>query len=436
MGSNAGVMSADAARERPVETLLSGPAAGVRGAAHVAGEAGLSDLLTMDMGGTSCDVSLVRDGDPLVSTEVTVGDYPVGLPMVDVHTVGAGGGSIAYLDGGGALRVGPRSAGADPGPICYGRGGTDPTVTDAQFALGRIDPEAFLGDVGGAGERARSALESAVADPLGRDLEGAAAGVLDVANANMARAVRVVSVERGNDPRDFTLIAFGGAGPLHATALAAEVGVPRVLVPRAAGVLSALGLLVSDLTYDESVSRVRAWDELDPDALAGTFDGLEASARDRLGDADVERVEVERTLDVRYAGQSFDLSVPVEALVDPSAVAERFHAAHERRYGHASPAEPLELVTVRVRVNGVVGRPSFGAPAVDGRVADAQREYREVWFDGSVRETPIYRRERLPPGGEFDGPAVVEGSESTLVVRPDDAVTVDEGGNLLVEVGR
>jgi N-methylhydantoinase A len=435
MGSNAGLMSASAARERPVYTLLSGPAAGVRGATYVAGLAGYDDLLTLDMGGTSCDVSLVRGGDPTVSTAVEVGDYPVGVPMVDVHTVGAGGGSVAHVDEGGALRVGPRSAGAHPGPVCYGRGGTEPTVTDANLVAGRIDPEAFLGDVGGATEAAHEVVES-LAEEIGRTPQGAAAGVLDVANANMARALRVVSVERGHDPREFTLVAFGGAGPLHASALAAEVGVPRVLVPRGAGVLSALGLLVSDLTYDESVSRVRPLSTVDADGVAETFADLEASGRDRLGDTEVATVRIERSLDLRYRGQSFDLSVPVDGeRPDLVTVRDRFHTAHERRYGSASPDEPLELVTVRVRVRGVVDPPTLDAPDRDGTLADAVRETRSVWFDGE-HETPVYERSALPTGVEFDGPAVVEGSESTLVVHPGDTVTVDTDANLVVEVGR
>lgn len=435
MGSNAGLMSATNARERPVHTLLSGPAAGVRGATHVAGEVGYEDLLTMDMGGTSCDVSLVRNGDPVVSTDVEIGDYPVGVPMVDVHTVGAGGGSIAHVDTGGALRVGPASAGAEPGPVCYGRGGTEPTVTDANFVLGRIDPEAFLGDVGGAGEAAHEAMAQ-LGEEVGRTPEEAAAGVLDIANANMARALRVVSVERGHDPREFTLVAFGGAGPLHASALAAELGVPRVLVPRAAGVLSALGLLVSDLTYDESVSRVRPVAEVDTEGLAATLSDLEAQGRDRLDESEVAAVRVERSVDCRYRGQSFELTVPVERTPGLEALAERFHAAHERRYGSASPDEPLELVTVRTRVRGVVEPPELAADGREGALADARRETRIVRFGGTDHDTPVYEREVLPTNTDLDGPAVVEGTESTLVVRSTDTVTVDGDGNLIVEVSR
>jgi N-methylhydantoinase A len=437
MASNGGLMDAGTAREVPVRTLLSGPAAGVRGAAHVAARHGHDDALTMDMGGTSCDVSLVRDGEPLVSTDVTVGDYPVATPMVDVHTVGSGGGSIARVDAGGALRVGPGSAGAEPGPVCYGRGGDRPTVTDAAFALGRIDPGAFLGEVGGAGEAARRAIEREVGEPLDAGVREAAAGILSVAEADTARALRVVSVERGHDPRDLALVAFGGAGPLVASAVAAELSVPEVIVPRAAGVLSALGLLVSDLVYDESVSRVRPWDAVDPAGLTETFADLEARAADRLGAVPRDRRRVERALDLRYRGQTYDLTVEAPDDLDAGAlatVADRFHAAHRERYGHASPDEPLELVTVRLRARGVVDPPELDPPATGGSVAGAVREERPVTFDGRTRDVRVYDRSRLPTGERFAGPAIVEGSESTLVVRPPDRVRVADDGSLVVEV--
>ncbi|WP_255149497.1 hydantoinase/oxoprolinase family protein [Halorarius halobius] len=427
MGSNGGVMTAREARERPVTTLLSGPAAGVQGAAHVAERAGLADLVTMDMGGTSCDVSLVRDGDPVVATDVTVGDYPVGVPTVDVHTVGAGGGSIASLDAGDALQVGPESAGADPGPACYGRGGTRPTVTDAHAVLGRIDPGAFLPE--GDATLAREAFEP-LAGALGEGIEDAAAGVLRVANANMAGALRVVTVERGHDPREFGLVAFGGAGPLHAAALAEEVGMREVLVPRTAGVLSALGLLVSDVVADESASRVRPWSDVDPDALGETFADLEADARERLGDGDGE-VRVDHTVDVRYVGQSFDVRVPAD---DIAAVPERFHERHERRYGYAAPDESLELVTVRVRARRVVDPPDIAPVDPGSTLADARRETRDVRFDDRTHDAAVYDREALPTGTAFDGPAIVEGAESTVVVRPDDAARVDADGNIRLEV--
>ena len=435
MGSNGGIVDSEMARRRPVETLLSGPAAGVRGAAHVAGRLGRNNLLTMDMGGTSCDVSLVEGGDPVVTRDVTVGDYPVAVPMVDVHTVGSGGGSIAWLDDGNALRVGPKSAGAEPGPVCYGRGGTEPTVTDAHSVLGRIDPGAFLGDVGGAVADAEAVFER-LGDRLGMDRREAAAGVLDVANANMARALRVVSVERGYDPREFALVAFGGAGPLHAVAVADDVGIPEVLVPRAAGVLSALGLLVSDLTYEHSTTRIRPWDDLDPDTLSETFEAFERAGAETVPAG--LPVEHERYLDVRYAGQSFELRVPAPDDIDGTAldsVAERFHERHETRYGHAARSEPLELVTVRVRTLGVVDPPELASPSADGTADDAIRETRTVRFDGD-HETPVYDRAKLPTGTALDGPAIVEGAESTVVVRPEDVLTVERDGTLRVEVGR
>jgi N-methylhydantoinase A len=437
MASNGGLMDAATARETPVRTLLSGPAAGVRGAAHVAARHGHDDVLTMDMGGTSCDVSLVRSGDPLVSTDVTVGEYPVATPMVDVHTVGSGGGSIAHVDAGGALRVGPESAGAAPGPVCYGRGGDEPTVTDAAFALGRIDPGAFLGDIGGAGDAAREAIERVVGEPLDAGVREAAAGILSVAEADTARALRVVSVERGHDPRDLALVAFGGAGPLIASAVASELSVPEVVVPRAAGVLSALGLLVSDLTYDESVSRVRAWSEVDAADLEALFADLESRGRERLADLPADRRRMERAFDLRYRGQAYDLTVDAPSELDGDAldtVAERFHEAHRQRYGHASPGEPLELVTVRLRARGVVDPPELDPPRTEGSVADAVREERPVTFGGRTRDTRVYDRSRLPAGGRVGGPAVVEGAESTLAVRPPDRVRVADDGSLVVEV--
>ena len=459
MGSDGGLVTAADARERPVETLLSGPAAGVRGAAHVAANAGsvpeaergsengepsgYTNLLTMDVGGTSCDVSLVRNGEPSVSTETTVGDYPVSVPSVDIHTVGAGGGSIARIDDGGALQVGPASAGADPGPVCYGRGGTEPTVTDAHLLLGRLDPDAFLADALDTDTDAvRTAFEP-LADELGQSVREVAEGVLAVADAETERALRVVSVERGHDPREFALVAYGGAGPLHATSVAERLDVPRVIVPRAAGVLSALGLLVSDVTYDEAASMVRPFATVDHAALRERFAAFEQTGRDRLREAghDRDEISVERSVELRYAGQSFELRVPVP---DPEAgtpesfretVADRFHERHQRRYGHASPAEPLELVTVRLRARGAVDPPSLAADSHDGSLQAARRGERPVVFDGVERETAVYDRASLPVGGELAGPAIVEGGESTLVVHPGQTARVDSRANIVVDTG-
>ncbi|SFG58175.1 N-methylhydantoinase A [Halopelagius inordinatus] len=440
MQSNGGIITAEAARERPVNTLLSGPAAGVQGATHVATACGFEDIVTMDMGGTSCDVSVVTDGDPLVTTETTVGDYPVSVPTVDVHTVGAGGGSIAWVDTGGALRVGPRSAGAEPGPICYGRGGTDPTITDAHLLLGRIDPEAFLADdLSGTRDAVEAAFES-LAEEAGTTPEAAAQGVVDVANANMERALRVVSVERGYDPREFAVVAFGGAGPLHAAELADALDAPRVVVPRTAGVLSALGLLISDVLYDYSTSRVRPLAEVDPRDVRDAFADFVEDGRERLEDEGFagDAARFEASVDLRYAGQSFELSVPVAPEVDEAELAdarERFHEAHERRYGHAYPEEPVELVTLRLRARGLVSPPNLEPERREGSVEDAITETRRVVLSGEAFDARVYDRTRLPTDAAFEGPAVVEGEESTTVVHPGQTVRVDDAANLVVEVG-
>jgi N-methylhydantoinase A len=440
--SNGGLITAEAARERPVNTLLSGPAGGVQGATYVAQQCGVDDVITMDMGGTSCDVSLVEGGDPLVSTDVSVGDYAVGVPAIDIHTVGAGGGSIAWMDEGGALRVGPRSAGADPGPISYGRGGTEPTTTDAHLLLGRLDPDRFLsGELDVAVSEVRDAFDERLGDELGTTPREAAQGVLDVANANMQRALRVVSVERGYDPRDFSLVAFGGAGPLHACRLAETLDVPEVIVPQTAGVLSALGLLVSDVLYDYSVSRVRQWRDLSPATLRRTFADLHERGEQRLADEGVAPTDrrYDRVADLRYVGQSFDVSVSVPdgdldaATLDT--VVQRFHERHERRYGHADPSEPAELVTLRLRARGLVDSPALSPPATEGSVEDAIREVRTVTYDGDPHETPVLDRATLPVDATFDGPAVVEGKESTVVVHPGQTADVDEYGNLVVDTG-
>lgn len=443
MGSNGGLMAAQASRQRPVNTLLSGPAAGVRGAAHVASRLdngrGRDDLLTMDMGGTSCDVSLVRDGDPLVTTDTTVGDYPVSVPTVDIHTVGAGGGSVARVDTGGALRVGPESAGADPGPICYGRGGTNPTLTDAHLLLGRINPSAFLADALDADAAAvREAFEP-LADALEGSVREAAAGVVRVANANTERALRVVSVERGYDPREFSLVAFGGAGPLHAPALARALDIPEVIVPRTAGVLSALGLLVGDVTYDHATSMVRRLDAVEPADIVATFEGFKQEVQTELAAAghDPDEMAFDRSADLRYAGQSFDLTVPVPDELDEeglATLAERFHTAHERRYGHADRADPVELVTLRMRGRGLVDPPELEATRRGGTPADAIRETRDVVFEGKYQEVEVYDRQTLPTEAAFDGPAIVEGGESTTVVPPGSQVRTDRDANLIVEV--
>ncbi|WP_254766904.1 hydantoinase/oxoprolinase family protein [Salinilacihabitans rarus] len=432
MQANGGVATADAVRERAVATALSGPAAGVVGAAATAGEGegegeAAADAVSFDMGGTSTDVSLVRDGAAERTTDVEIGAVPIRTPTVDVATVGAGGGSIAWTDAGGALRVGPESAGADPGPACYGRGGERPTVTDADVVLGYVGPETALG-----GElridpaAARAALER-LAEEAGLDgAAEAARGAFRVANATMTRAIRSVTVERGRDPREFDLVAFGGAGPMHAAALAARLDIERVIVPAPAGVLSAYGLLAADETHDALRTVGTTLAEADPEAVESVYDDLAETALADATEPDAARVEL--AADCRYEGQSFELTVPVDGF-DPEAVARRFRARHERAYGYALDA-PVEVVTLRA--TATIDR---AAPEIRREGAgDARRGEREARFPGAgAVETAMYDGAALAPGTSVAGPAVVERAESTTVVPPDWGASVRRDGALVLD---
>ncbi|MGC8781847.1 MAG: hydantoinase/oxoprolinase family protein, partial [Anaerolineae bacterium] len=363
MQSSGGILDAATARREAVRTLLSGPAGGATGAFYVAALAGYDRIITFDMGGTSTDVSLA-DGQIRRTSEGSIEGWPVRVPMIDIHTVGAGGGSIAWADAGAALRVGPQSAGSEPGPACYGRGGREFTVTDANLLLGRLDPGHFLaGRMGldiGAAEQAAGRL----ADRLGLAPLTLAEGVIRVANAAMEQAIRVISVERGFDPREFTLVPFGGAGPMHALDLADALHIGRVLIPRTPGVLSALGLVLADFTVDRSRTLMWPLAETSPAALEQAVAPLLADAFSAVaaeGFAD-EKIRLAWALDLRYRGQSFELTVPVESY-DPAEAARRFHAAHEQRYGYARPDAPVELVNVRVTAAGVRPKPIFPQPA-------------------------------------------------------------------------
>jgi len=459
MRSNGGVADAETVRESAVTTVLSGPAAGVVGAAAVAGGATLDGAavgdetdentaaVTFDMGGTSSDVSLVRDGRAERAAETTIAGVPLRTPTVDIETVGAGGGSVAWTDAGGALRVGPESAGADPGPACYGRGGTEPTVTDADVLLGYIGPDAALG--GGLSidvDAAREALER-LAEEAGIEAEdgldepaAAARGVYRVANATMARAIRSVTVERGRDPRAFDLVAFGGAGPMHAAALADRLGIERVLVPGPAGVLSAYGLLAADETHDAARTvRLTLGDttgegDATGEDLADTF----AELTDRvLADAsEPEAARIELAADCRYAGQSFELTVDAGgggdgsgSAVAPDALAERFAAAHERAYGYRLDAD-AEAVTLRATATVEVDAPTVSRTGA----IDAKRGTREVVFpDAGAVEATVYDRDALGAGKTLDGPAVLAGTESTTVVPPAWGGRVRRDGTVVLE---
>ncbi|WP_026046223.1 hydantoinase/oxoprolinase family protein [Halorubrum sp. T3] len=430
MQSNGGVTDADTVRRNAVTTVLSGPAAGVVGAsATAATDADREGLITFDMGGTSSDVSLVRDGEAERTTEATVADRPIGTPMVDVETVGAGGGSIAWVDSGGALRIGPRSAGADPGPACYGKGGTEPTVTDANLVLGYVGADTDLGgDLSLDAAAARDALAD-LADEAGMEGPVAAAlGVHRVANADMTRAIRSVTVERGHDPRAFGLVAFGGAGPMHAVQIADGLDVERVIIPHASGVLSAYGLLAADETRDAVRTRQGPLTEVDPESVDALYGELADDLLDEVSDPDAARVKY--AADLRYAGQSFELTVDVERPFDPADAEERFAAAHESAYGYRAD-EPVELVNCRATATVPRSAPaieSVGAPDAEPRTT------REAVFPDGTRETPVYDRERFPADERVAGPVVVEGPESTVVVPPAWGVRLRDDGALVAEV--
>lgn len=436
MQSSGGVADAATAARHPARFVLSGPAGGVVGASHVARLSGFDDVLTFDMGGTSTDVAPVIGGRVQLTTESVVAGVPLRLPMVDVHTVSAGGGSIAWVDDGGALRVGPRSAGAEPGPACYGLGGALPTVTDANLVLGLLQDGARLG--GGITLR-RDLAEEALARlgaGLGLDAPTAARGVVRVADAEMVRALRVISVERGLDPRGFALVAFGGAGGLHACALADELGCRTVLVPRAAGVLSALGLAISDVRHD----HVRPVVDAGAAELAAAFGGLEAVAAAALPGA-----RLERFADLRYSGQSFELTVPG---AEGEGLVTAFHEAHERRYGHRIDDEPVEMVAVRVVATQegllpdlATPEPAAAEPAaargsvVRGSGAEpsaARTALREVLLGGGQVTVPAHAREALHTGSRVTGPALVDFPEATCLVGAGWSGTVDAVGTLVL----
>ncbi|MFC6825000.1 hydantoinase/oxoprolinase family protein [Halopelagius fulvigenes] len=430
MQANGGITDADTVRQNAVTTVLSGPAAGVVGASAMATDDTdeRDGLVTFDMGGTSSDVSLVRDGEAERTTEGVINERPIKTPMVDIETVGAGGGSIAWVDAGGALRIGPRSAGADPGPACYGKGGTEPTVTDANLVLGYIGASTSLGGELSLDEDAAYDVLADLADEAGMDgaLE-AARGVYRVANANMTRAIRSVTVERGYDPRKFGLVAFGGAGPMHAISIADGLDIDRVVVPRASGVLSAYGLLAADEKRDAVRTYQRSLGEVDPDDVDAVYEELSENLLAEVSDRD--EATVQHSADLRYAGQSFELTVDIERPFDAAEAGERFAAAHESAYGYRAD-EPIELVNCRVMTTVPRSAPSIeyaggGSP---------QKGSREAAFANGVHETPVYVRQRLTPEGSIEGPAIIEGDESTIVVPPAWNVKVRDDGALIAEV--
>ena len=455
MTSAGGTISSELSRQQPVQLIESGPAAGVIAATFVSQQVGIDKLISFDMGGTTAKVGLVEDGQPKVAPHFEVGaaavtdsrasGYPVRTPVVDLVEIGAGGGSIAWIDPGGALRVGPRSGGADPGPACYGKGNTQPTITDANLILGRLNPDYFIG---GEQRLDRSLAERAVqtvADKLQMELVEAASGIIDIANANMLAAIRLISVQRGFDPREFVLVAFGGAGPLHANALARDIGIPTVLVPMSPGVTSALGLLVSDIRHDYVQSLITPICDVDWRDMNAVFAGLENKARDVLSSEGIAGKDqcLTRFLDIRYVGQSYELKVaaPLGPLSqnDVAELNQQFFEEHERAYGYATKEELTEVVNIRISAVGKIPRPQLRElddGGVDG--SSAIKEQRDVYFGEEQQSLPCNVVDRYPLqcGNLITGPAIVEEIDSTVVVHPGYHAEVDRYGNLLIrEVG-
>lgn len=453
MQSSGGVLSFGAAAEKPVFMVESGPAAGVIAAAHLGEVVGLRDIISFDMGGTTAKTSLIRDGQPRITKDYSVGSqaaagtgaarasgYPINTPVIDLVEIGAGGGSIAWIDSGGSLRVGPQSAGADPAPACYGKGGAQPTVTDANLVLGRLDPDNFLGgemklDV----EAARRAIAAHCAEPLGLDVVEAANGIVEIANAAMINALRRVSVQHGYDPRDFTLVAFGGAGPLHANRLAAEMKIPHIVVPPAPGIFSAMGLLVTDLKHDFSVTRIQTAAGLDAAAMDRVFHDLEQQGRRALEADSVPPPEMsfERFADMRYCGQSYELTVAVPpdefSAASATRAVQQFHHEHHRAYGFNAVAEPVEFVNWRVVARGRLAKPRprrLHAGAAEG----ALHKRRPVYFAeaGGFVDCPIYLRDMLGDGARIAGPALIVEMDSITVLHPIYTATTDSFGNLWI----
>ncbi|MCR9138685.1 MAG: hydantoinase/oxoprolinase family protein [Alphaproteobacteria bacterium] len=443
--SSGGLMSPRRAREFPVRTALSGPAAGAVGAAHAARQTGRRNVITLDMGGTSADVALIRDYKVDLSFDRDVAGFPIRMPCVDVETVGAGGGSIAWFDRDGLLKAGPISAGADPGPACYGRGGNRPTVTDANLLLGRLSSRGLLDGDMGLDRSLSSAAYQPLADKLGFTVEKTAHGVLGIVVANMVRTIRTISVERGHDPRDFVLMPFGGAGPLHARDVAVSLGIGELLVPAAPGIVCAQGLLVSDLKEDFVVSKRFRLDDAGLGQLREALDGLQKSAVEWF---DAEKApedgrRLDLVVDARYVGQNFELAVPVagartlsaQALPDLEQMTARFSAAHETAYGYASADDPIEIVNVRLSASARLHNQEDRPNPTETPSAPQVRDRREVYFDAdSPIEANVYSRADLVPGQSLTGPAIIEQLDTTTPLYTGDRAVVTADGHLIIAI--
>lgn len=438
MKSNGGVVGAKEVERIPAHTALSGPAAGVVGARFVGEAAGYKDIIGVDIGGTSADICLIKDGGYSLTGKGRIGDWPLAFPMLDINTVGTGGGSIAEVSETGALTVGPHSAGADPGPACYGKGGDKPTVTDAHLVLGHLPPYLLAGGMKLDAGAARTAISVHVAGPLGLSVEAAAQGILEIADNDMVGAIRVISVERGHDPRDFALVAFGGAGPLHGGSLARLLGAKTVIVPPSPGVLSAMGLLVSQLRADYARTCYQAPPDFDEPVMDAAFAELEAEATawfDREGVPESAR-HITRKASLRYKHQGFELDIdwpagPVSADTVAAAI-EGFHDLHEQLYTFAQRDTPVEIVTLHVAAVGTLLQPSLSELSSGGTLENAEIDRHPVHLEGGTRPVPVYDRAKLSPELVIVGPALVVQLDSTTLIAPDQSARVDRYGNLLI----
>jgi N-methylhydantoinase A len=431
MQSNGGSISVETAMRESVRTILSGPAGGAVGAYEIGKMAGYTKLITFDMGGTSTDVSLI-DNDLSLTFESSISGYPVKVPMIDIHTVGAGGGSIARLDEAGALKVGPESAGADPGPICYGKGDSI-TVTDANLYLGRLIPEHFLGGRMVLKDDKLPSYFEKMAQKVRLSPLELAEGILDVANTAMERAIRVISVERGYDPREFTLFSFGGAGGMHAAFLARLLSIPKVLLPRNPGILSAIGMIMADVIKDYSLTIMRNQENVTSTFLSDQFMEIEERGREDLGSEGIpdDGIVLEKYLDMRYEGQSYEIIVPFDDDYN-----ERFHALHEKTYGYRNEDKIIEIVNIRLRARGMPEKPRFqkSEKMVKTTPSDAFLGEKDVVFDGNRIRTKIVARDKLRSGNRIEGPAVLVEYSSTIVIPPFALARVDEYGNIVMEI--
>lgn len=438
MQSRGGITSADTVMHRPLSLLLSGLAAGVVGSKHVAALSGREDVISLDMGGTSCDVALIRSGAPIVTNQTRIASYPLRMQMIDVNTIGAGGGSIAWVDEAGGLRVGPQSAGAAPGPACYRRGGEDATVTDANLLLGYLNPTTFAGDIG-LDVAAAEAAVGRIAERVGLSLIETAAGIHRIVNARMTDEVRRVSVQRGYDPRQFSLLPLGGAGPVHGGAIALELGMANVIVPDTPGVLSAFGLLVANVEHDQMETFGARADRVDRTAFAQTFERLVTLGQSKMAGDGValSGVTIRRQADMRYDGQSYELAIDIPDSADPIADAiALFHKRHKELYGHANPAALVEFVNLRtVHVNQTPRRAMEGT-SQSGDGAPRPSAYRQAYFEetGGFTRTPVHDRSALRSGDIIAGPAIIEQADTTLVIHPRQRAEMHADRSLLIEV--